>query len=160
MLKKQEIIAIYERNVDAVYRISLSYLKKPEDAEDIVQGTFLKMIEKQMIFENQNHERGWLILTASNLCKNHLNYWFNKKRGSSQYLETAADTSEEEKESMALVLNLPHRYKMPIYLYYYEGFSTQEIAEILKKSPSTVRTQLERGRKKLKELLEEENHEK
>lgn len=72
------------------------------------------------------------------------------------YLETMADVSEEEKEILELVLSLPNRYKNSIYLYYYEGFSTEEIARILGKAPSTIRTQLERGRKLLRTLIQEE----
>ncbi|NLB20153.1 MAG: sigma-70 family RNA polymerase sigma factor [Clostridium sp.] len=72
------------------------------------------------------------------------------------YLETMADVSEEEKEILELVLSLPNRYKNSIYLYYFEGFSTEEIARILGKAPSTIRTQLERGRKLLRTLIQEE----
>ncbi len=155
-MSEKEIMEIYQRNVDAVYGITMSYLKNAQDTEDVVQGTFLKMIEKNMTFDSPSHERGWLIATASNACKNHLSYWFNKKRSTSLILETFSDVSEEKKEILELVLALPNRYKNSIYLYYYEGFSTEEIARILEKPSSTIRTQLERGRKLLKTLIQEE----
>ncbi|NLB20152.1 MAG: hypothetical protein GX829_04820 [Clostridium sp.] len=79
MLSEKEIMEIYQRNVDVVYGISISYLKNAQDTEDVVQGTFLKMIEKNMIFESPSHERGWLIATASNACKNHLSIGSIKK---------------------------------------------------------------------------------
>ena len=161
MRDDQEFLALYHKNVDTVYRISLYYLKNPQDAEDVVQETFLKLMEKPVGFENQNHERGWLILTASNACKNHLSYWYFKKRNPPSFLETIPSKPEETKEMLELVLSLPKRYMIVIYLYYYEGFDSNEIAKIIKKSPSTVRTHLERGRKHLKTLLEqEENDEK
>ncbi len=158
MREENEILEIYQRNVDAVYRISLSYLKSPQDAEDIVQSTFLKMIQHDGVFENVEHERGWLILTASNACKNHLKYWFYRKRDSSDILETIGGKDQENLDLLSMVLALPQRYKVATYLYYYEGFDTNEIAKILKKSPSTIRTHLERGRKYLRGLLEEENN--
>ncbi len=161
MRNEKEILEIYQRNVDAVYRISLSYLKNPQDAEDVVQNTFLKMIEKNVEFHNKDHERGWLILTAANSCKNHLVYWFSRKRDSYELLDLFPDQEKEDQSLLELVLSLPQRYKATLYLYYYEGFDTKEIAKLLTKSPSTVRTHLERGRKYLRTLLEEENdHEK
>lgn len=158
MRSEQEIMEIYERNVDTVYRIALSFLKNPDDAQDVVQNTFLKMMKKSTVFESLSHEKGWLVLTASNLCKNHLSYWFNHKRGSSSFLDTMASKSEDEEEiknTLQLVLDLPNKYKISIYLYYYEGLSTEEIAKHTKKSPSTIRTHLQRGRNLLKIRLEE-----
>ncbi len=161
MRDEKQILEIYQRNVDVVYRISLSYLKKPQDAEDVVQSTFLKIIEKNIEFDNQDHERAWLIRTATNACKNYLGYWFFRKRDSADLLDNLPGQDEEGESLLELVLSLPQRYKATLYLYYYEGFDSNEIAELLRKSPSTIRTHLERGRTYLKTLLEvDNNHEK
>ena len=69
---------IYDRNVDAVYKVSFSYMKNKHDAEDVVQDTFVQLIRKNPQFENEKHERAWLIVIASNLCKNSLKSWKRK----------------------------------------------------------------------------------
>ncbi len=141
---------IYERNVDTVYRICYSYLKNKSDAEDIVQETFIRLLRKVVEFENYNHEKAWLIVTASNLCKNNLKSWKNKIDNIEDYNLTNSNEENDIDEILHIVLNLPNKYKTTIYLYYYEGYSSIEIAKITGKKESTVRSQLKRGREILK----------
>ena len=71
-----------------------------------------------------------------------------------EQLPEAADVKEPfVDEMMELVLNLPAKYKLAVYLYYYEGYDSGEIARMIKKPPSTVRTYLQKARKLLKEQL-------
>lgn len=102
---------IYERNVDTVYRICYSYLKNKLDAEDIVQETFIRLLRKEIKFENYNHEKAWLIVTASNLCKNSLKSWKSKVDNIEDY--NLANQNEENNidETLHIVLNLPNKYK-------------------------------------------------
>ena len=141
---------IYERNVDTVYRICYSYLKNKSDAEDIVQETFIRLLRKEIKFENYNHEKAWLIVTASNLCKNSLKSWKSKVDNIEDYNLTNQNEENNIDETLHIVLNLPNKYKTTIYLYYYEGYSSIEIAKITGKKESTVRSQLKRGREILK----------
>ena len=141
---------IYERNVDAIYRICYSYLKNKSDAEDIVQDTFVRLIRKGVEFENYNHERAWLIVTASNLCKNNLKSWKKKTENIEDYEQIKSKDENNVDETLNIVLNLPNKYKTTIYLYYYEGYTSIEIAKITGKKESTVRSLLKRGR----EILE------
>ena len=69
---KREFLAIYNRNVDAVYRVCYSFMKNRADAEDLTQETFLKLLAEERSFENDRHEKAWLIVTASNLCRDFL----------------------------------------------------------------------------------------
>lgn len=140
---------IYDRNVDAVYKICYSYMKNKFDAEDIVQDTFVQLIRKNPKFENEKHEKAWIIVTASNLCKNSLKSW---KRKCEDIDEHESDFVEETKQddTIHIVLNLPEKYKIVIYLYYYEGYSTIQIAKAMEKKESTVRSLLKRGRNLLK----------
>lgn len=136
---------IYDRNVDIVYKICYSYMKNKFDSEDIVQEVFVRLIRKNPEFENEKHEKAWLIVTASNLCKNNLKSWKRKMEDIENY---ESDCVEELKEdnTIHIVLNLPDKYKTVIYLYYYEGYTTIEIAKAMEKNESTVRSLLKRGR--------------
>ena len=71
---------LYVQHVDAVYRICYSFLKNRTDAEDAVQETFLRLMQSQKLLENDAHLRGWLVVTASNVCKNMLHSWLWQKR--------------------------------------------------------------------------------
>lgn len=141
---------IYERNVDTVYRICYSYLKNKTDAEDMVQETFIRLLRKEIKFENYNHEKAWLIVTASNLCKNSLKSWKNKIENIEDYSSIKSKEEKDIDETLHIVLELPNKYKTTIYLYYYEGYSSLEIAKITGKKESTIRSQLKRGREILK----------
>lgn len=151
---------IYNRQVDTVFRVCFLFMKNVPDAEDCVQDTFLKLIKKQKIFENHEHEKAWLIVTASNICKNKLRNWWNRgvNLESIQNLTelSQVDSSQGDIENdyvLNEVLSLPEKYKLPVYLYYFSGYKTDEVAKILKKNPNTVRTLLRRARKILEEKL-------
>lgn len=140
---------IYDRNVDNVFKICYSYMKNKDDAEDIVQDVFMQVIKKNPEFENEKHERAWLIVTASNLCKNNLKSWKRKNEDISDYESKLYEESKED-NTINIVLNLPEKYKTVIYLYYYEGYSSIEIAKAVNKKEATVRSLLKRGRDILK----------
>lgn len=129
------------------------FMKSKSDAEDAVQDTFIKLMKSDMSFENENHEKAWLIVTASNLCKNNLRHWFKKKRNSFEYIGVLKYEDSHDFEVLDEVLALPDKYKTVIYMYYYEGYSTVEIAKNLDIGESTVRSQLLRGRQMLKKSL-------
>ena len=140
---------IYDRNADNVFKICYSYMKNKDDAEDIMQDVFMQVINKNPKFENEKHERAWLIVTASNLCKNNLKSWKRKQENISDH-ESELYEETEENNTINIVLNLPEKYKTVIYLYYYEGYSSIEIAKAIDKKESTVRSLLKRGRDILK----------
>lgn len=148
----EEIAGIYERQVDTVYRVCFSFMKNASDAEDMVQETFLKLISCEKQFESPEHEKAWLIVTASNTCRDELRRWKRRLKNiisvSGQENENPANA--EDDTILDWVMELPVRYKQVIYLYYYEGYRTPEIANMLHCSESTVRNRLLRGRKILK----------
>lgn len=148
----EEVAEIYERQVDTVYRVCYSFMKNASDAEDMVQETFLKLISCEKQFESPEHEKAWLIVTASNTCRDELRRWKRRLKNitsvSGRENENPADT--EDDTILEWVMELPVRYKQVIYLYYYEGYRTPEIANMLHCSESTVRNRLLRGRKILK----------
>ena len=148
-----EIESLFQKHSDLIYRICVLYLKDREDAEDALQGTFLKCLEKRPVFNDDDHARAWLIVTAKNLCKNHLTYWFNLLRSPAELLESIAQGPGDNRETLEAVMALPEKNREVIYLYYMEGYTTEEISHVLSRNHSTVRTQLVRGRELLKKTL-------
>jgi len=152
-----DITAIYNRHGRMVYRIALMMLKYPSDAEDVTQTVFIKLLEKGKTFKNDEHLKAWLIVTAQNTCKDMLKSSWKSKRG--EYDETIEQPyipDETAKEFWDIIVTLDDKYKLPLYLFYYEGYKTEEIAKMLKTKPATVWTRMRTAKQKLKEQLEKE----
>lgn len=149
----KEITEIYHRQVDTVYRICYSFMKNKPEAEDMVQETFLRLIASGKTFENPRHEKAWLVVTASNLCKDQLKRFYRKDEDLDDHADIAGDLGPKENPVLEAILNLPRDYKTVVYLYYYEGYTTAEIAKFLRCPQPTVRTRLARARKQLKTML-------
>lgn len=149
----REITEIYHRQIDTVYRICYSFMKNKPEAEDMVQETFLRLIASGKTFKNQRHEKAWLIVTASNLCKDQLKRLYRNDEDLDDHAELAGDPGPRENPVLEAILHLPNDYKTVVYLYYYEGYSTGEIAKFLRCPQPTVRTRLARARKQLKSML-------
>ena len=152
-LSDREIEETYSRNVDTVYRVCFSFMKNRADTEDIVQETFLRLISHNMRFETQSHERAWLIVTASNLCKNALKHWWRRNEDIDSLTNISQEYDFDTGEILRAIMALPKDYKALVYMYYYEGYSTPEIAQFTNMPQSTVRSKLHRARKLLKEQL-------
>ena len=152
MRDENYIIYIVDTYMKLLLRIAYSYLKNTEDAEDAVQEVFLKLLDKQMDFSNTNLERAWLIRVTINLC---LDYLKAAHRKNVPLEEGWNGKKIEENPVLEEILNLPERYKTPVYLHYVEGYSIKEIAGFLGKPEATVGTWMARGRKLLKKSLED-----
>ncbi len=135
-------------------RFAYSYLHNMEDSEEIVQETLIQYLKTAPTFENEAHKKSWCMTVAGNLAKNKIKY--NARRQTDELME---ELVAEEKEDLSFlwqaVKELPSNYSEVIHLYYYEGYSTAEVASILEMKESTVRSNLKRGREKLKEVLKE-----
>ena len=141
---------------DMILRICYLYLKQTQDAEDICQDVFLKLLLRETDFTSLEHEKAWIIRTTINSCKDHLRRAFFRK---SVPLETARELSApavEESYLLDKVLQLLEKYRISLFLYYYEGYKVYEIAELLGKQPNTVSAYLSRGKRKLKAMIENE----
>ena len=126
-------------------------------AEDAVQETFCRFYQAMERVKEKEHVKGWLLVTAGNVCKNILKHWWRKNRSWQENEETKGRYDEYEIEMLELVLNLPVKYKTVVYLYYYEGYNSVQIAKLLKKPESTIRTYLQKAKKLLKQELNEGN---
>lgn len=145
---------ILEQYGTSILRFAYSYLHNIGDAEEILQETLIKYIKLNPQFENQSHEKAWLLTVTGNLSKNKLSY--NKIRNTYELNELLiADDKKDLSFVWDAVKELPTKYIETIHLFYYEGYSSKQIAEILGKSHSTIRSNLKRGRDKLKIILKE-----
>lgn len=157
-LTQEHISELAEQYGDMVLRLSYTYLKNKADAEDVVQDVFLKIIEKHPDFNDKAHEKSWIMKVTVNTCKNKLNlFWNRNKRSMDEAAETAVcDTYDTDSNVLKAVMSLPDKYRVVVYMYYYEEYSTPDISKIIGKSEATVRSLLHRARNRLKELLKEE----
>ena len=158
-MEEQAFRQAVEDHRDVVFRIALTYLRDRADADDVAQDVFLKLLKGDGNFESWEHLRRWLIRVTINECKS----LFRKPWRRVEDIENLADSlsaaQDETKAVLSDVMRLPERFRVPIVLYYYLGFSTSEIAELLHVPAATVRTRLARGRSKLKFILEEGDRE-
>lgn len=139
---------------DAVLRMAYSYLHNMADAEEILQDTLVQFLKAAPTLESREHEKAWFLHVAANLCRNRLKY--NTIR---QTDELADDLAAEGRSDLLFVWDavksLPEKYREVVHLYYYEGYQTAEIAKMLGMKEPTVRSNLARGREKLKSILKE-----
>lgn len=150
---QEDVVSIYNRYVDMIYRLCFSFLKNTEDTEDAVQSVFVKYLKSGKKFENERHEKAWFLVTSSNICKDMLRQSWRNNISIDTY-DFIPDTMEPAIDEVYMaILDLPQKYKTVVYLYYYEGYQTQEIAEMLHKPPSTIRNYLTEARRHLKKIL-------
>ena len=139
---------------DTILRVAYSYLHNMSDAEDILQETLIRVFTTKSHFLSSSHEKAWLIKVASNLSKNRISY--NKLRETDELNEELVAGGREDLSFVwEAVKKLPEKYREVIHLYYEEGYSTKDIADILGRNESTVRSDLKRGRDSLKAVLKE-----
>lgn len=145
------ILNLYENDI---LRMAYSYLHNMEDAEDIVQETVICYWQKAPQNMDMSKEKAWLLTVASNLSKNKIRY--KKLRKTDELLDTLV---QEEREDLSFVWeavkSLPVKYREAVHLFYYEGYPTRDIAQILHRNESSVRSDLRRGREQLKKILKE-----
>ena len=140
---------------DTVRRICMIHLKNRADTEDIFQYVFLKYVLRTAPFDSPEHEKAWIIRVTANACKDLLRSFFRSRTVSLDVLiETPREMPEDHSDILEAVLALPEKYKDPIYLHYYEGYTAEEIGRILGKNTNTVYTLLTRARQMLKNRLE------
>jgi len=138
---------------DLILRLSYTYLKSTEDAKDICQTVFLRLLERPRSFESPEHERAWIIRAAVNLCKDQLKSHWRKTTVDLEAARAVPAPEAEEGSLLAAVNLLPPKYRTVIYLYYYEGCSVKEVAAALRAKESTVQTWLQRARDRLRRTL-------
>lgn len=157
-MEREAYIEAVQNYGNMVYRVAYQYCGSKSDAEDVVQNTFIKLLQAKKNFEEQEYLKRWLIRVAVNEAKNlSMSFWKKKimpleDLGEEDFYQF--DTVETS-ELHDAVMNLPAKYRVVVYLFYFEEYSIKEIAGILQRKETTVQTQLMRAREKLKEQLKE-----
>ena len=147
----QNIESLFRSYKDDVYRLALSYTKSIQEAEDVCQTVFLKLLEQKEITPGK--ERSWLMQVTANTCRNVLRSAWWKRTVPME--ETLPAVDPQYRDTWEKVMALPPKYRVMIYLRYYEELSTKEMAQLLHISQSNVTTRLNRARQMLKSALEE-----
>lgn len=146
-----EVKELFQLYKDDVYRLAYSFTHSKNEAEDISQTVFLKLIEQKQITPGK--EKAWLMQVTANQCRSLLrSIWWKR----TDALEDVMIENQPDDEFAKLIENLKPKYRVVLYLFYYEEYSTSEIAHILKISQSNVTTQLARARKQLMSELKED----
>lgn len=138
-----------------LFRLCLITLGNASDAEDVVQETMMKYLQKAPTFENAEHEKAWLIKVATNKCRDVLRY---KKNHPVVDMEEIMELTKDETDSAILdaLMTLPDRFRVVLVLYYVEEYSIKEIAGFIGKSASAVKMRLQKGRRLLNETYRKE----
>ncbi len=150
-----EVSSVIKRYADMVYRIAYMRTKTPHDADDVFQNVFLSYMQAGRSFESEEHRKAWLIRVTVNCCRKLLgSSWFQK----TVPLEDDALTYElpEQQGLYEAVRRLPKKYGTVLYLFYFEQMKVSEISSALGIQEKTVRMQLTRARRLLKDYLESE----
>ena len=152
----KEFREFYDRQVKRVYRLAMVLMGNISDAEDVTQTVFLKAWEKKPDFRDSDHEIAWILTTTRNQCKDIHKSFYRRKRADLENAPEPQVTLETQMDSeiWEVLQSLTEKYRMVLYLYYYEGYSVRELSVILGRRESTLQTQLATGRKQMKSLLE------
>ncbi len=149
------LVAIYHRHSKMVWNLCYTLLQNPADAEDAMQEVFIRVGLTNKIFRDTEHEKAWIITVAKNVCRDELKRSRRRELSLDDVTADAATPPPEIDEVLAAVRSLPEQYRTAIYLFYYEGYTSAQIAKLTGKPDATIRTYLRRGRMLLKQRLEE-----
>ena len=138
-----------------LFRICLIMLGNPYDAEDVIQETFIKYLQKSPEFKNEEYEKAWLIRVASNKCRDMLRF---RTRYATVDMESVNKFTRDSSDNgiVEALMVLPEKFRIVLILYYVEQYKTEEIAKMIGKSSSAVKMRLQKGRRLLKDIYQKE----
>ena len=148
-----EIDEIIDRYQNMVYGLALARTGSASDADDVFQEVFLAYHQSGKTFRDEEHRKAWLLKTTVNLSRRITASTWRKKTAPLSEREDALFQEPEENLVWEAVQSLEEAYRLPIYLYYFQELSTEEIGKALSLRPGTVRMRLSRGREMLREAL-------
>lgn len=149
----EEVVHTYG---NMLFRLCLVTLGNESDAQDALQETFIKYLQKAPEFKSNEHKKAWLLKVAANQCKDMLR---SKKLHQTVNLDEINQFMEERSDTGILdsLMLLPEKFRMVLFLYYVEEYGVREIANMIGKTPSAVKMRLQKGRSLLKEAYERNN---
>lgn len=155
MMTETQFTEAVEQYLDMVYRIALNWFRIPADAEDVAQTVMLRLWQTETAFESEAHLRHWLTRVTLNCCKDLSRTPWKRRVIPLEGITEPAFADPAHRGLFREVMALPGKYRVPLYLYYYEGYRVAEVGELLGLKPSTVQTRLARARAKWKTQMEE-----
>ena len=150
-----DVERIVNKYGDMLYRLCVLMLKNESDAEDVVQETILKYYRKAPVFAEQEHEKAWLTRVAANHCRDLLRFRVRHPQIGDDCLEKLTCDSFDSGILEALA-SVPEKFRLVLTLYYIEEYRIDEIAKIIRRTPSAVKMRLQKGRKLLEKIYREE----
>lgn len=155
-MTKEQFTIFAEKYIDTIYRVAYSWTKDSHDANDVTQEVLIQLLKTTKEFESDSHLKNWLIRVAVNQCKMLFRSPWKKLEDISDYAETLGFEDQSNMELFQAVMKLDKKYRVPLMLFYYEGYSTREISALLDLPENTVSTRLFRAKGKLSDYLKEE----
>ena len=155
-MEREEAEWVVQRHGQTVYRLAYARTGNREDAEDVTQETFLRLVRAAPKFRDEDHCRAWLLHVAMNCTRSLFRRPWRRRDLPLEEAANAAAPDGERGDVLEAVLNLPERYRAPVHLFYYEGLTVEQIAKILGLREGAVRTRLSRARGMLRDMLKED----
>lgn len=156
MPNKEQFVQQIRQYMDMIFRLAFNCLKSQADADDVTQTVLLRLYETEKVFDNEDHLKHWLVRVTLNECKKHWRSPWNRTEEYENYVSTLVFDEPQYSDLFEAIMGLDTKYRIVIYLYYYEGYSIEEIAGLLRLPRGTVGTRLKRAREQLKQKLSEE----
>ena len=153
---KEKFEALAEKYMDSIYRVAFSWTKNAADAKDVTQDVLIQLLRTDRLFTSDEHVKNWLMKVTVNRCKMLFRSPWSRMEDIGEYAQTLGFEEKSYLDLFQAVMRLDKKYRVPLMLFYYEGYSTAEISELLDVGEKTVSTRLFRARAKLKEYLKEE----
>lgn len=155
-MSKEQFTIFAEKYMDMIYRVAYSWTKNVEDANDVTQDVLIQLFKSTKEFETDSHLKNWLTRVTVNQCKMIFRSPWNRTDDISEYAETLGFEDQTHLDLFLAVMKLDKKYRVPLMLFYYEGYSTSEISSFLNLPEKTISTRLFRAKNKLKDYLKEE----
>lgn len=155
-MSREEFEMIAEKYMDTIYRVAYSWMRNQYDANDVTQIVLLKLYKTTKLFESDDHIKNWLIKVTVNECKMIFRSPRNRTEDITDYAKTLDFEEGQYYDLFQAVMKLDRKYRVPLMLFYYDGYSTKEISSMIGISEKTVSTRLFRAKAKLKEYLKED----
>ncbi len=155
-MSKEKFEILAKKYMDMIYRVAYSWTKNSYDANDVTQDVLIQLYNTNKEFESDSHIKNWLIKVTVNQCRMLFRTPWNKMEDISAYAETIGLEDESHMDLFLAVMKLDKKYRVPLMLFYYEGYSTKEISSFLGIPEKTISTRLFRAKSKLREYLKEE----
>lgn len=143
---------VIQREKDLVYRLAFSQCHQKDQADDIFQNVMYRYLKRKPTFESLEHEKAWFIRVTLNCSKTSLKSFWNNKI---EEIDEQTYIFEKKEIDLTPYLNkLSKKYNAVLYLFYYEGYSTKEMAKLLHIKENNVRVLLTRARNQLRREIE------